>query len=344
MLWPSESSFYEQAQRHVERQDDGWTVRSKPPGHLFVAWEMAVRYEAACLEAAFHYGQICAGNPEDDFTRRVERIEALASTAQRLSESEQRLRSLLPDDPRTLRFMADSPHPNSAPLSDDSNPRLRELGASWLSNVCPQLEEAIGRQKNGMSFNLEVLPTLLEADAVIPGPGMQSAVWNEGRYWYPFNEEFELILRPLRYITAYLNQACYQSVFTRAVIETAGGHLEGCLKDLCRTKGKLRSYPQKPLGALIKKRVVKQGLPDEIINGIGQLTHLAVNPAKHEYTNKGNTGSVFSFGDAVYAYFLARWFGAAVLDASKRIGDVSEAVENAAARRDFFRGTPLTVN
>ena len=43
-----------------------------------------------------------------------------------------------------------------------------------------------------------------ETDGEIPGPGMHTAVWDSERrcYLYPFDHEFEGILRGLRYIPA----------------------------------------------------------------------------------------------------------------------------------------------
>ena len=46
----------------------------------------------------------------------------------------------------------------------------------------------------------------MEADRQIPGAGIHSSVWaGSDKYDYPFDYEFEGVLRPLRYIPTYLS-------------------------------------------------------------------------------------------------------------------------------------------
>ena len=51
--------------------------------------------------------------------------------------------------------------------------------------------------------------------------------------------------------------------------------------------------------------------------------------SKHDYTNDRHHGSVFIYEDAVFAYFLARRFGAQALEASGDLDDLIAATEDA---------------
>ena len=116
-LWPSSVSFYEQARTRIRLDADGWEVQSRHPGHPFVAWELAVRHEAAFLEAAFHYTQICDLPTEEEYSARTTRIAALLAHAEHLSELERSIRPMLPTDSTSIRSLAFSPHPPTPPTT-----------------------------------------------------------------------------------------------------------------------------------------------------------------------------------------------------------------------------------
>ena len=60
---------------------------------------------------------------------------------------------------------------------------------------------------------------------------------------------------------------------------------------------------------------------------------LVGNPSKHDYTNDRSRGSVFIYQDAVFAYFLARRFGAQALELSGHL----EGLVRRSRRRDISR-------
>ena len=337
-LWPLPTSFYQQAQENVISSDDGWSVSTRPPGHRFVAWEMAVRYEAACLEAAFHYMQICDMPDKREFAVRTERIAELDREAQRLSRIERAARPMLPGDPLSIRMLASSPHPQPMPPKES---RLLPLVDEYLSDVRSELIEALSMNHQGEEFHPRIYDRLVAADRQIPGPGMHNAVWIPGSgYQYPFDKEYEAILRPLRYVPAYLNAASRNSVFIRSVIQTAGGHLEGCAKRLVPTRAAARHH-RRPLGDLLQRAPVKSALGEQLAGDMTSFTQLSINPAKHEYTNDAGQGSVFCYADAIYAYFLARRFGSAALQASGDSDSISAAVEDSTRQDRYFWGAPL---
>ena len=89
----------------------------------------------------------------------------------------------------------------------------------------------------------------MEADRQIPGAGIHTAVWigpDKYEYDYPFDYEFERVLRPLRYIPTYLSLAWGDPIHVRAVVQNSTAHLEGCVK---KALGKVDA--KQPLGTLL---------------------------------------------------------------------------------------------
>ena len=342
--WPSPRSFYASAQTSVQRCGDAWVGEFGGAEHqfTFTAWELAVRHEAACKEVQFHYLRICDGVEQEECERRVARIAELADTIERLRGAEQIIRPLLPDRASSRRVMADCPWPElyETPGELPPDPQMEALAAVWLGDVAPRMREAVAALRRGEPFAGRAFDILAETDSEIPGPGMHTAVWDSERcrYLYPFDHEFEGILRGLRYIPAYLARAWAQPEFARSVVQTAGGCLEGCVKDMFRTGPKRHIYGQKPLGSLARTAHAKKTLGAGLADAIAEFADAAANPAKHDYQTGRGVRPRFSFDDAISAYFLARVLGAAVLGATGRIGPLETATHRAAERGEFFRG------
>ena len=215
----------------------------------------------------------------------------------------------------------------------------------WLGDVAPRIREAVAVLHRGEPFAGKAFDMLAEADAEIPGPGMHTAIWDgeNRRYAYPFDYEFEGILRGLRYIPAYLARAWEQPEFARSVVQTAGGCLEGCIKDIFRAGPRRHVYGKKPLGSLARTAHAKNMFGADLADAIAQFADAAANPAKHDYQTGRGARPRFSFDDTVSAYFLARVLGAAVLDATGRICPLEAATHRATERGEFFRGATLSL-
>ena len=103
-------------------------------------------------------------------------------------------------------------------------------------------------------------------------------------------------------------------------------------------------YKRKPLGSLVKVNKAKKLLGKVLAEDISRFTALAINPAKHEYTNKSGGGPVFNFTDALYAHFLARHFGAVILEVVGVL-DVIEMLEPVEGRRlQCFGGASFPIS
>ena len=341
-LWPSSVSFYEQARTRIRLDADGWEVQSRHPGHPFVAWELAVRHEAAFLEAAFHYTQICDLPTEEEYSARTTRIAALLAHAEHLSELERSIRPMLPTDSTSIRSLAFSPHPQPLPPPQS---RLLPLADKHLTQIRPLLDEALEARRRGDSYQHHIFPPLIEADRQIPGAGIHSAVRTDQHgYRFPFDKDFEGVLRPLRYIPDYLGIACTNDLFFRCSVEMAGAHLEGCVKSAARTHGEPERRLRIPLGTLLGSRFVKDLLNEDHIADMATFTRLALNPAKHDFTNDQHRGPVFIYEDAVYAYFLARYFGSVALQASGSLNTLIAAVTDSARHDRYFWGAVPSSN
>ena len=336
-IWLSPRRFYGMAQESVTEHDDGWSVTTLDPGHKFISWEMAVRYEAASSEAKLHYTQLCDGPTEEEYHERVERIMSCMAEMSRLSEIELAAKPMFPERPEVIRMLALCPRPRFE--DPPPVPRLEEMANQHLADIVPTLREVIALQKNRAPFQPEVLSLLLQTDEMIPGPGMHHSVLSGHRsYVYPFDAEYEAVLRPLRYALAELGQAYLQAMSARYAVHTAGGHLEGCMKIVCGKR-----HRNKPLGALLQCAEAKKRLGASALGPMIEFTQIGVNPAKHDYANERGPIPLFLFDDALYAYFLARRFGANALEAVGKLHLAVNAAEQAAEKQTYFRGAPLMV-
>lgn len=336
-LWHSPRFFYRMARESVVQHDDGWAVQTADPGHRFVSWELAVRYEAAAKAARLHYTQICDLAEDDECQERLHRISGHLDEMRMLSEAEQTVRPMLGDDPRFLKSLSWCPRPLYA--EPPPEPRLAGLASAHLGDLLPALNRVIDLQGSGGPFQPEPLRLLLEADRAIPGAGAHHSVFVDGNnYVYPFDAGFEAVIRPLRYSLAQIGGAYAHSTSARFAVQTAAGHLEGCLKALCG-----RWHMRKPLGALLHTREAKSLLDSDIRDAMAGFAEQAANPAKHDYANADGPIPLFSFADAVYSHFLARRLGAAALGACGQLNAVVAAVEEAAERNSYFRGAHLPI-
>ena len=269
-LWPAPGLFYQGARECVVQRDDGWATKTCDPGHRFVAWELAVRYEAAAQSARLHYRQICDLAGPDECEERIARIAGHLDEMCRLSEIEMAVRPMLGDDPKMLKRMSYCPRPLYA--EPPAVPRLKGLALDHLGDLLPSLDRVVALQASGAPFQPEALTLLLEADERIPGAGTQHSVFvDDHRYVYPFDAGVESIIRPLRYSLAEIGGAYAQSASARFAVQTAAGHLEGCLKALCAGR-----HHRKPLGALLRTREATSLLDGDLRDAMVSFTSKAL--------------------------------------------------------------------
>ena len=194
-LWYTPQRSYQIARECVVEHDDGWATETGDPGHRFVSWELAVRYEAAALSARLHYTQICDLAGYEECEERIARMSGHLDEMRRLSEIERAVRPMLGDDPKVLKSMSFCPRPlyEEAP----AEPRLEQLAGAHLDDLLPSLDRVVALQASGAPFQPEALALLLQADRRIPGVGMPHGVFvDDRRYVYPFDAEFEAVIRP----------------------------------------------------------------------------------------------------------------------------------------------------
>ena len=342
-LWVGPARWRLEAKDRITLHPDGWAVHTCHPGHPFISWELAIRYEAACQEARYRYLKLCDMATDADATDHIERIAELLHEAKRLSRIELGTRPALDTDTDSIQRLAE--HPNAAPQQHQipQESLLWPLADKHLEDVVPRLQQALTMQQQQAEFHPDVLKLLAEADQQIPGPGIHTAIWDEGRgYRYPFDEDYEEVLRPLRYVPADLWDGYVSPLRSRYLVTTAGGYLEGCIKTALRDTGTRKGQLKKPLGALIAQGHVNNLLDPPQIADLEALTRIAVNQAKHEFTNTRGPESLFNYEDALYAYFLARHFGAAILHTANSMPRLQTAVANATKTGRYFRGAPLS--
>ena len=227
------------------------------------------------------------------------------------------------------------------------NPQLRDLLQVHTNSLVGDIDTLV--QMADRNFEQDLYPLWIRVDERIPGPGLQYAYWMQGELRdYPFDYEFEQVLRPLRYVVYVvygLHDAHKPSRRTRELVSVIGGHLEGCVKDLCGvTKINQpmifrRWWVHRPLGTLVSKKNpmnlwLRQRLGKKLCRAITSFCQLLWNPAKHKYeTRPPSSDPMIPFADAVAGYFLARALGAKVLRASGRLEPVVQAIRNERNRR-----------
>ena len=220
------------------------------------------------------------------------------------------------------------------------NPQLRDLLQVHTNGLVDDIDTLV--QRSNRNFDPDLIPLWVRVDERIPGPGLQYAYWKQGHSPdYPFDYEFEQVLRPLRYVVYVvygLHDAHKPSRRTRELVSVIGGHLEGCVKDLCgvtRINQPMFRTAFLPLGGLVKRHpVVRQRLGKDVCGAITTFCRLLWNPAKHDYeTPHGSPDPMIPFADAVAGYFLARALGAEALRASGRLEPVVQAIRNERNRR-----------
>ena len=185
------------------------------------------------------------------------------------------------------------------------------------------------------NFQHDLFPILADLDSQIPGIGMQYASWSNTTPHYPFSEEFDSIVRPLRYIPYELASGGAPQLRARSIGLYSGMHLESCVKELCRVSGiRGRIYCRKPLGRLAKHKYVRclMGLPlaDSICTYSGML-----NQAKHEYSG-GSPESLITVEDALGRYFGARALGSEVLELGGRLEPLVQTMDEARRNQQFY--------
>ena len=216
---------------------------------------------------------------------------------------------------------------------------LQDLAEKYVPDIMPRLQKVVSLQKAQEPFNKRALGLIWEAEKTIPGAGIHYSIIKEGRYSYPADYKFQNVVRPLRYSLNELSYTYAEVSSARYSIEASGGHLEGCMKVLL---GWLRN--RKPLGALIKSNKAGQLLEKELVEDMTQFVNLAINPAKHEFTSRNGLDPVFQFADALHAHFLARHFGATILQEAG-ILDYIEALKPLPGQKvQVFPGARLPVS
>ena len=214
------------------------------------------------------------------------------------------------------------------------NPVLQTILEDYADGVLGGLEEAFERPV--LNFRRDLYPTLSLLDTKIPGIGMQFAVWSETTPHYPFSQEFDGVVRPLRYIPYALASGVPFEMMARDIVSNSGGHLEECIKELCRVRGIAgKYYSRVPLGSLANRHHVRSFLGAMLADAISQFCRISWNQAKHQYAD-GYPKSVISVQDAIGSYFVVRALGARVLIVAGRMDALITAIDDAKSNRRFY--------
>ena len=98
------------AEERISSTSDGWDVHTDHPGHPFIAWEMAVRYEAACREARHRYEQLRGIPTGREAGHLIGRIADLFAEAEFLARIEQTMRPVVDSDSDAVGVLSEHPH------------------------------------------------------------------------------------------------------------------------------------------------------------------------------------------------------------------------------------------
>ena len=109
-FWKSTRRLRNEAVEDLRRSPSGWYVLGNPlfearDSPAFVSQELAIRYGALRSEAQLHYSQLCDRPTRGEAANRVERLMECLEEMERLRRLEQQMRALLPQDPKTLKWL-----------------------------------------------------------------------------------------------------------------------------------------------------------------------------------------------------------------------------------------------
>jgi hypothetical protein len=179
-------------------------------------------------------------------------------------------------------------------------------------------------------FETEVYPKLSPLDEQIPGVGMHYVIWDKGTPWFPFDVEFDGIVRPLSYVPYNLAGERHPQTTSRFISMFLGGHVEECLKEFCRTLS-LKYYT--PAGKCVNMH--RYSLDHKLAQAIQTFFTLSWNRGKHLW-NTGKPDSVIPIQDTLACYFIARYLGATILQKCNRLSSVMEALNYARQQGRFY--------
>ncbi len=214
------------------------------------------------------------------------------------------------------------------------NPIFQDILEDYAGGVLSGLQEAF--EMPILNFRRDLYPSLSLLDSQIPGIGMQYAVWSKTTPHYPFSQEFDGVVRPLRYIPYYLASGVSFKMIARHIVVNSGGHLEECVKELCRVRGTpSKYYSHIPLGGLANSSHVRLLLGPMLADAISQFSRISWNQAKHQYSD-GYPRSVISVEDAIGSYFVVRALGAKILVIAGRMEALTKAIDDAKANGRLY--------
>ena len=159
------------------------------------------------------------------------------------------------------------------------NLELRNLLETYTNGLMAEIDQLT--VLSDYHFEQDLYPLWVSVDNRIPGPGLQYAYWRKGELAdYPFDYEFECIVRPLRYVVYSVHDIGTPYMSTRQIVYCIGAHLEGCVKDLCgttryRQPGSFRTG----LGILSLGSLARNVVGQETPRGFPVSRHYPVLPA-----------------------------------------------------------------
>ena len=211
--------------------------------------------------------------------------------------------------------------------------KLQDLIETHTDGLIDGLREAFLQPVR--NFQRDLYPILADLDSRIPGIGMQYARWSKTTPHYPFSEEFDSIVRPLRYVPYDLASGGAPQLHARNIAFCSGMHLESCVKEFCRVNDFHNlHYGRMPLGSLANHKYVHSHLGFPLANSLCAYSEM-LNQAKHEYSG-GSPASLISVEDALGRYFGARALGTEVLELGSRLEPLVHAIEEARRCQHFY--------
>ena len=210
---------------------------------------------------------------------------------------------------------------------------LQDLIETHTNGLLDRMREAFLQPVR--NFQNDLYPILADLDSRIPGIGMQYAIWSKTTPHYPFSEEFDSIVRPLRYVPYELASGGTPQLHARNIAICSGMHLESCVKEFCRVSDLHNlDYGRMPLGRLANQKLVRSLLEFPLADSLCTYSEM-LNQAKHEYSGS-SPASLISVEDALGRYFAARALGSEILVLGGRLEPLVQAMEETRRRQHIY--------
>ena len=220
------------------------------------------------------------------------------------------------------------------PASTDKT-RLRELAEDVLQEDVKAIESILHLHSQKAPFYPDVVEKIFDLDRRFWGVGIRHSVIVEDKYYFPYDASYSRVLLPLRYMLSHLGYTYYDDTGAKLVLQASDGYLEASAKTMFSTY----RFRDMSLVTLTQMPAFRRRIEPPVKDHVANFAEMVSSPT---YLHPDDVPN-YKFADALYVYFMARFYGLHLQSYSGALRDMEIQVEEATRRQDFFYGTALPI-